>query len=108
MAQFPSNMDMDIDTNIIRERFTFSSKVSSKKLSTHLPTFSTSYHQRMEIQNNFFDEDIQEPIDSSQLSYALDNKQAGKLVRLATNSSSQKRSQSIQNKIPALNNIPEP
>ena len=41
----------------------------------------------MEIQNNFLDEDIQEPIDSSQLSYILNNEQASKLVRLTTNNS---------------------
>ncbi len=54
------------------------------------------------------DKDIQEPIDSSQLSYASDNKQAGKLVRLATDSSLQKRSQNVQNKEPVPNNIFEP
>ena len=108
MAQFLSNMDMDINTNIIRESFTFSSKVSSRESSTYSTVSFTLYHQRMEIQNNFLDEDIQEPIDSSQLSYASDNKQVGKLVRLATDSSPQKRSQNIQNKAPAPNNAFEP
>jgi len=106
MAQFLSNMD--IDTNIIRESFIFSSKVSSRESSTYSTISSTLYHQRMEIQNNFLDKDIQEPIDSSQLSYASDNKQAGKLVRLATDSSLQKRSQNVQNKEPVPNNVFEP
>ena len=64
MTQFPSNMDMDININIIRERSTSSSKISSKELSTHSTASSTLYHQRIEIQNNFLDEDVQEPIDS--------------------------------------------
>jgi len=62
----------------------------------------------MEIQSNFLDEDIQEPINSFQLSYVSNNKQTGKLVRLATENSSQKRSQHVQNETPALNNVPEP
>ena len=49
MAQFLSNMDMDINTNIIRESFTFSSKVSSRESSTYSTISSTLYHQRMEI-----------------------------------------------------------
>ena len=108
IAQFPSNMDMDINTNIIRGRSTSFSKVSSKKSSTHSTVSSTLYHQRMEIQNNFLDEDIQEPINSFQLSYVSNNKQTDKLVRLATDNSSQKRSQHVQNETPALNNVPEP
>ena len=74
MAEFPSNMDMDINAEIIRERFTSSSKVSSRELSTHLTASFTPYHKRMEIQNKFLDKDTQEPIDSYQLSYLLNNK----------------------------------
>jgi len=87
MAQFPFNTNMNVNTDIIREKSTSYSKVSSRESSTHLTASSTLYHQRMEIQNNFLDEDIQEPIDSSQLSYILNNEQASKLVRLTTNNS---------------------
>jgi len=89
MAQFPSNMNMNININIIRGRFNFSSKVSSRESSTHLTTSFTLYHQTMEIQNKFLDKNVQEPINSSQLSYASNNEQAGKLVRLATDSGHQ-------------------
>ena len=89
MAQFPSNMNMYINTNIIRERFTSFSKVSLRKPSTYSTVSFTPYYQRMKIQNNFLDEDVQEPIDSSQLSYASNNEQAGKSVRLATDSDTQ-------------------
>ena len=65
MAQFPSNMNIDINTNIIRGRFASSSKVSLRESSTHSTTSFTPYHQRMEIQNKFLDEDVQEPINSS-------------------------------------------
>ena len=74
MAEFPSNMDMDINAEIIRERFTSSSKVSLRELSTHLTASFTPYYKRMEIQNKFLDKDTQEPIDSYQLSYLLNNK----------------------------------
>ena len=89
MAQFPSNMNMYINTNIIRERFTSFSKVSLRKPSTYSTASFTPYYQRMKIQNNFLDEDVQEPIDSSQLSYASNNEQASKSVRLATDSDTQ-------------------
>jgi len=58
MAQFPSDIDIDINTDIIRGKSTFSRKVSSRELSTQFSASSTLYHQRMEIQNNFLDEDI--------------------------------------------------
>ena len=65
IAQFISNIDIDIDTNIIREKSTFSSKVSLRELSTHSTASSTPYHQTIEIQNNFLDKDVQKPINSS-------------------------------------------
>ena len=71
MAQFSSNMDMNINTNIIRERSISSSKISSRELSTHLIASSSPYHERMEMQNNLLDKDVQEPINNSQLSYTL-------------------------------------
>ena len=86
MVQFPSNMNIYVNTNIIRGRFTSSSKVSSRKPSTYSTASFTPYYQRMKIQDNFLDEDVQEPIDSSQLSYVSNNEQASKLVRLATDS----------------------
>ena len=92
IAQFISNIDIDIDTNIIREKSTFSSKVSLRELSTHSTASSTPYHQTIEIQNNFLDKDVQKPINSSQLSYVSNNKQVGRLVRLATDNSPRRNS----------------
>ena len=48
----------------------------------------------MEAQNNFFDEEVQEPIKSSQLSYISYSKQKEKSVSKAANNSSQERAQS--------------
>ena len=62
MAQFPFSMDMDMNTNIIRERSAFSNKFSFRESSTHSITSSILYHKRMEIQNNLLNENIYEPI----------------------------------------------
>ena len=81
-------MDMDIGNNIIRGMSTSSSRISLRESSTHLITSLSPYHKRMEIQNNPLNKDVQEPIDSSQLSYASNKEQIGNLVRRATNNSS--------------------
>ena len=57
IAQLPSNIDMDVDINIIRERSTFSSQISSRESSTHLAILSIPYHERIEIQNNLPNKD---------------------------------------------------
>ena len=75
MAQFPFNMDMAINSNIIKGRSTSFSKVNSRESLTHSITSSALYHEKMEAQNNYLDEDIQESINSSQLSYATNKEQ---------------------------------
>ena len=65
MAQLPSNMDMDIDCNIIRRRSTFLNKATSRDL---LISFSISfipYTQHIGINNDLLDIKIQNPINSS-------------------------------------------
>jgi len=70
MAQFPSNMEMDIISgNIIRGRSNLSSKASSRSSSVFSSTSSIFYYEYIEVDNNKPEEDIREPIDSSQLSY---------------------------------------
>jgi len=58
MARIPSNMKIDINIDIIRERSNSSSKFSSRESSTHSDTSTTSYYKKMEIQNNILDKDI--------------------------------------------------
>jgi len=65
MAQIPSNMDMDIDINMIRGRFALTSKASLKSSSISLSTLSIPYHQCMELNNDLPDTESQELIDSS-------------------------------------------
>ena len=78
MTKFPSNMDMNINVDIIRGRSTSSNKVSLRKLSTHSNTLSVPYHKRIKARINVIDEEIQEPIDSSNLFYTpLMNKGKG-------------------------------
>ena len=62
-------MDMNIDSNIIKERSTLSNKASSKNSSIFSSTLLISYHQCMEINNKLSDVKSWKPIDSFQLSY---------------------------------------
>jgi len=71
IARIPSNMNMDINIDIIRKRSNSSRKVSSKESLTYSNASSTLYYKRMKIQNNFLDKDIQKYIKSSQLFYIL-------------------------------------
>ena len=58
--------------------------------------------------NNIMDEDIQNPVDISQLSYISNKKQIDNLVRKTVNNSPQKGLQYVQSEVSALNNIPKP
>ena len=82
-------MDMNINTNTIRGRSNSSNKVSSRELSTHSNASTTPYYEKIEIQNNFLDEDIQKQIKSPQLFYVLVVEKTTALVSKATNKSPQ-------------------
>jgi len=58
-----------ISNSIVRERSNLSSKASSKSPLVFSSTSSVSYHKHMEVDNDKPEENIREPIDSSQLSY---------------------------------------
>ena len=107
MAQIPSNMDMNIDKDIIRGRSALSSKASSRSSSISLSTSSIPYHQHMEINNDLPDTETREPIDSSQLSYAGEV-EIGNLVRPASDKESASNSQCVCNETPALKKKPKP
>ena len=49
-------MNMDVDTNIVRERFASFSKNSSRELSITFQASSMAYHERMEVINNLLSE----------------------------------------------------
>ena len=53
MVQNPSNINMDVNNNIIRKRFSFSNKVDSRSSLISLSTSSIPYYQYMEINNDF-------------------------------------------------------
>ena len=65
MTKIPSNIDMDVNANIIRGRSTFSSKINSRELLVLSDTLSYPYHEKMEARNNILDEKIQDPINNS-------------------------------------------
>jgi len=108
MAQLPSNMDMDVNIDIIRGRSASSSQISFGESLTHSAALSTPYHKRMKIQNNLLNKDKQEPVESFELSYASGNEQKGKIVRQATDNSPQEGTQCVHNETPALNSTPNP
>ena len=73
MAHFSaiSAMDVDFINNYdnAREKPSFSSKVLSRSSSIMLNASSISYHIRMTYNNDAPDEEVREPINSSQLLY---------------------------------------
>jgi len=67
-----------------------------------------AYYERMEIMNTILPDEVQEPINSSQLSYASnkgkDNR--GEQVSKVTDNSIQKNTPHVSNKVSALKSIP--
>ena len=61
----------------------------------------------MERNNNLSDEDVWNPVDSSQLSYE-ENVEVGKSVSMATDNHSQRGSQHISNEAPVLKSTSKP
>ena len=85
-----SNMEIDIDTDIIGERSTSSSKCSSRESSTHLNALSVLYYKRMEIQNNNLSWSKQidtEDRERFSLSYPIPKEGKEKTVKQAIDSS---------------------
>ena len=104
MANLLSNINMNIDINIIRGRFASSSKLNLREFSILSNTSSSLYYERMEGNNNLLDKDIWNPIDSSQLSYE-ENVEVDKSVIMTTDKHSQGGSQCVSNKVLVLKNI---
>ena len=90
MAQLPSNMDININYNIIRERPTFSNKAISRDLLISSSISFISYAQCMEMNNDLLDIKIWDLINSSQLFYKR-NVEVGDLISKATNNFSQRK-----------------
>jgi len=91
MAKLPFYMDMDINSNIIRGRSASSSKMNSRESSILSNASSSPYHEKMERNNNLPDEDVRDPVDSSQLSYE-GNVEVGESVSTATDNHPQRGS----------------
>jgi len=107
MAQISSNIKIDVNNNIIRERSTFSSKAGSRN-----PLISSSislvpYYQYIEVNNDLLDNKNREPIDSSQLSYR-ENVKIEISVSITTDKPSPKKKLYIHNKTLDLKNISKP
>jgi len=86
----------------IRGRFPSSNSINSRSASVLSKTSTISYYKRMEIQNDFPDEEFREPINSSQLLY--NNKsQESHCVNMAIDLVFPQVLQCISNEVPALN-----
>jgi len=83
MANLPSYIDMNIDSNFIKRRSTSLSKTNSREALVLLNASFTPYYERMEIKNNLLDGDIWDLINSSQISYD-NNVEVGNSVRKMT------------------------
>jgi len=103
MVKIPANVAMNINSDSIRERLNSLSKTSSKSASVTLNVSSIPYYERIEINNDFPDEKVGNPVDSSQLSYK-DNDGTGNSVRKTTDIGPTRNQQCVQSKNMALKN----
>jgi len=101
----PANVVMDVDNDFIRGRTNSPSKVNLKSVSVTSNAFSIPYYKRMETNNNLPNEEIRNPINSSQLLYK-DKDKAGNSVRKATDKDPTRNQQCVQNKALILKNTP--
>ena len=104
MANLPSYIDMNIDSNFIKRRSTSLSKTNSREALVLLNASFTPYYERMKINNNLLDGDIWDLINSSQISYD-NNVEIGNSVRKMTDNYISRDLQHIWNKALALKNI---
>jgi len=95
-----------ISNSIVRGRSNLSSKARLRSSSVFSSTSSISYYKYIEINNNKLEEDIREPIDSSQLSYKNAAKK-GKSISGVTVTSPANGKQYESNEALALKNAPQ-
>jgi len=99
-------MDIDINSNtILRERSNLSSKAKLRSSLISSSTSSISYYEYMELENDKPEDNIREPIDSSQLSYK-DNMDKGEFVSRIANTFPTNRKQYVLNMALALKTAP--
>ena len=107
MANLPSAMDIDMDTNIIRERSASSSKNSSRESSIFSQASFRVYYKKIEAMNNLTDNKVQDSINSSQLSYSDDvEAKEDRTVKKVADNSLQHKTLHLHNKALAPNNTP--
>ena len=108
IAQFFSSIEMDINSNIIlRRRSNLSSKANSRSSLIFSNTSFIPYHEYMELENNKSEDNIREPINSSQLFYK-DNMDKDESISRVANTSSIYGKQHISNMALALKIVCHP
>ena len=99
-------MDIDVNCNNIKKRSALSSKANSRSSLISSSTSSMPYHEYMDMNNNILDDNIQEPIDSSQLSYKNNIKKDESVSKIADiNPLTEK--QHVSHETPALKTAPK-
>jgi len=109
MACLPVKSVMDININKyidnydnVRKRSPSPNSINSRSALVSSKASTISYYERIEIQNDFPDEEFREPIDNSQLSY-YDKSQESRCVNMVTDPVFPQGPQHVSNKVPALN-----
>ena len=102
MALLPAPEVMDIDNyNDIRRRKSSPNKASSRSAFISSSISFQPYYKRIVLNNDLSDEEIVEPVNSSQLSYK-DKSKKRNTVSKATDYESTRRQQCASNEAPAL------
>jgi len=107
MTYIPSDTEMDVDNNIIKEKTSLSNKANLKSLSISSKPSTIPHHKCMEINNDLLDDEVWDPINSSQLSYVGET-EVGDLVRTSTDNDFISENQCGGNKVPTLKKAPKP
>ena len=108
MTSYPFNVETgSINNSKLRECSVISSKYSLRESSILSNASSIPYYRRMEINNNFLEENYTNPVDSSHLSYAKTAK-VDEPVSIATNKKADSNSQCVDNEVPALKRVSKP
>ena len=108
MARTMLNNTMDVENyKDIQRRPTSFNKSNSKSFFVSSIVSSILYHQKIEINNDLLDDDIIEPINSSQLLYDNNNRVSNPVSKAVDNRIG-KNKQYVSNKSLVIKNMPKP
>jgi len=104
MTYIPSDTEMDVDNNIIKEKTSLFNKANLKSLSISSKPSTIPHHKCMEINNDLLDDEVWDSINSSYVGET----EVGDLVRTSTDNDFISENQCGGNKVPTLKKAPKP